>query len=100
MKKYLLTLPIVLLFLGCQHQPEIRYIKPDYPTLYAPRAVSKLYVTIKKQNGHVCMWRNGHNTHLCDEDLDEVITHIQKLRANEKTCQRIIREYNSYVRAK
>jgi hypothetical protein len=95
MKKFLLPLVILLTLTGCGPTKYI-YVKPTYPKIQVPRRVQGIEVTIK--NG--CMWRQGHNTNLCGEDLEELLLLIKNLRTNENVLRKNIQSYHNFVKKK
>ena len=91
--KYLLL--SILLFTGCT---EIKYVfvKPEYPTLKAPREVRTNDSIIVRDR---CLFINDNNTSLCNEDLEIVLTQINKYKVNQVTCTKMVSEYDGFKKS-
>jgi len=86
-----------LIFLsGCGTAKYI-YIQPEYPILNAPRKVPEIKGAYLRKE---CLWFRDHNTNLCKDDLKVILTQIEKLRENERTCQKKMASYNEFVARK
>ena len=94
--KYTIVGIFILFFSGCGSAKYI-YIQPEYPILSSPRQVPEIKGAYLRAE---CLWFNDHNTNLCKNDLKVVLTQIEKLRENEKTCQKKLASYNDFVAKK
>jgi len=94
--KYIVIAFSLMMLSGCGSDKYI-YIKPEYPIITAPRSVPLIDGAFVRKG---CLWIEKHNTMLCDNDLKLVLTQIDKLRENEKTCQRKADSYNEFVTKK
>lgn len=94
--KYSFIVVITLFLSGCGSEKYI-YIQPEYPLLSSPRKVPEINGAYLRKE---CMWFGDHNTNLCGNDLKLILTQIEKLRENEKTCQKKMVSYNEFVAKK
>ena len=89
--KYLLLISI-LLFTGCTETKYV-FVKPEYPTLKAPREVKTNDSIVVRDR---CLFINDTNTNLCNEDLEIVLTQINKYKVNQTTCTKMVSEYDDF----
>jgi len=94
--KYTIILITILFLTGCGPTKYI-YIQPEYPKLTAPRKVPDIDGAYLRKE---CLWLGLRNTNLCGDDLKVVLSQIDKLRVNEKTCEAKVASYNEFVRKK
>ena len=90
--KYLLLIISILIFTGCTETKYV-FVKPEYPTLKAPREVkTNDSIVVRKR----CLFINDSNTSLCDKDLEVVLTQINKYKVNQSTCTKMVNEYDDF----
>jgi len=94
--KYVIIVTSLLFLTGCGPTKYI-YIQPEYPRLTAPRSVPAFNGAYLRKG---CLWIGVRNTNLCGDDLKIVLSQIEKLRVNEKTCKAKVASYNEFVRNK
>ncbi len=96
MKRIIMSLMGLLLIIGfggCTHTVYV-YPEQTFPELRAPAKVESKYESYIWQK---CLYINDHNTSLCNDDLNKVITTVQQLRTNEETCSQVIDVYNEFI---
>jgi len=95
MKRFLIFLIVFfssLMIIGCTRTVYV-YPEQNFPTLEAPNKVVSNYDSYIWKK---CLYINDHNTSLCNDDLNKVITTVNQLRINEKTCSKTIKIYNEF----
>jgi len=91
---FVISIVMVVVFGGCTRTVYV-YPEQNFPELHAPKKVVSGYDSYIWQK---CLFINDHNTSLCNDDLNKVMTTVKKLRINEETCSNVVDVYNDYVK--